>query len=554
MAVLTARTAIFLLFLTFVRPVCGDAPNGTYNVLAYGAKADGKTLNTKAINRAVMDCSRQGGGTVLFPAGVYLTGSIELLQNVTLDLDAGAVIKASPNLADYLREKVLTQGESPLEGLITARHANGSGIIGRGTIEGNGVMFMDPTKLKLVEGYDYDKKYIRQGDDYLNPKYGTNDGPWEPQDRPGNLVRFFDSTNVLLSGVTIQNSWIWTVEIARCQNVNVAGVSINSFASGRRIPNDDGIDILQSKVVHISGCDIQNGDDSIAVLGSEKVTVSDCTLSSRSTAVRVGFAGADIRDCVFANLIIHDSNRGLGVFVRGTGSVENVLFSDILIHTRLMTGHWWGKAEPIHVSAILRETNTDRIGQIKNIRFRNIIAESEDGILVHGSEQSVLKDITFEAVKIRVKNSKLQPSYGGNFDLRANRNVAMALFSHEIPALYCRYADGVKIHGLDVEWDDDLPTFFSHAIEMEDFQNVEIDGFNGGPAPGARGKAAIAVDRGRGLSIRNCHASAGTGAFVSLSNVADPGLFVNNDLRLAQRPFEPETTAFQAFANILPTK
>lgn len=177
----------------------------------------------------------------------------------------------------------------------------------------------------------------------MNPKYGTEDGPLEPKDRPNNLIRFFNCTNILISGVTIQNSPIWTVHFVRCERVNITGVSINSFGSGRRVPNDDGIDLTDTRIVHISDCDIEDGDDGIVVLGGERITVANCTLSSRSAAVRVGFAGGEIRDCVFANLVIFDSNRGLAVNVRGAGSIENVLFSDIVIQTRLVTGHWWGR-------------------------------------------------------------------------------------------------------------------------------------------------------------------------------------------------------------------
>lgn len=290
-----------LLLLAFPGLISAQENQLVRNVTAYGAKGDGETLCTAAINRAISECSAAGGGTVALPAGQFRCGSIELLDNVCLRLEAGAVLLASTNLADYGSQRTLAIGESPGEGLLTARHASNVAVTGRGVIEGNGMFFVDPVKLKLTEGTDYDKKYIRQGEDYLNPKYGTSDGPLEPREpRPGNLVRFFDCTNVLLSGVTIQNSPLWTVMVARCERVNLTGILINSFGSGRRVPNDDGIDLVESRLIHISDCDIQNGDDCIAVLGSEKVTVANCTLSSRSTAVRVGFAGKDIRDCVFS--------------------------------------------------------------------------------------------------------------------------------------------------------------------------------------------------------------------------------------------------------------
>jgi polygalacturonase len=307
--------------LTLGASAHGQSAGVVRDVVSYGAKPDGKTLNTLAINQAISACSAAGGGTVIFPAGYYVSGSIELLKNVTLQLEAGAVIVGSTNLADYAAETVPGTGERSRAGLITARSANNIAITGRGVIEGNGMFFVDPVKLKEREELDYDKKYTRQGEDFMNPKYGTADGPLQPNDRPNNMLRFFNCTNILISGVTLQNSPIWTVHFVQCERVNVTGASINSFGGGRRVPNDDGIDLSDTKYVHISDCDIQNGDDSIVVLGGEKITVANCTLSSRSAAVRVGFAGADIRDCVFANLVIFDSNRGLAVNVRGSNSI-----------------------------------------------------------------------------------------------------------------------------------------------------------------------------------------------------------------------------------------
>ncbi len=547
------RGFVSLMFLlTLGARVQAQSAGVMRSVASYGAKPDGRTLNTQAINRAISACSTAGGGTVVFPAGEYLSGSIQLLKNVTLQLEAGAVIVGSTNLEDYALEPVPGRAEPSRAGLLTTRGASDIAITGRGVVEGNGMFFVDPVKLKLREELDYEKKYTRQGEDFMNPKYGTADGPLEPKDRPDNMLRFFNCTNILLSGVTLRNSPVWTVHFVQCERVNITGVAINSFGGGRRVPNDDGIDLSDTRSVHISDCDIQNGDDSIVVLGGERITVANCTLSSRSAAVRVGFAGADIRDCVFANLVIFDSNRGLAVNVRGSNSVENVLFSDIVIQTRLVTGHWWGKGEPIQVSAVPWDPKIQQIGRIKNVRFRNITAESPSGIVVYGCEQSVIQDLLFQGVKIRINHSPLQESYGGNFDLRGCRDAATAIFAHDIPAFYGRYADGVKIDGLEVEWADGLASFFSHGIQLEDFNNLDIDGFSGGPAHEDGGKAAIALSRGGKVSIRNCKAARGTGVFVSVADVVGGGLFVNNDLAEARIACEPEKLPFQASGNLLP--
>lgn len=546
------RFAVFLFSLALA--ASGQAPfsGAMRDVVSYGAKPDGRTLDTKAINRAISACSTAGGGTVIFPAGQYVSGSIDLLSNVTLQLEAGAVLVGSTNLEDYVMEKAAGSTEPTRSSLLTARNANNVAITGRGAIEGNGMFFVDPVKLKVSEKLDYDKKYTRQGGDFMNPKYGTADGPLEDKDRPYHLLRFFNCTNILISGITIRNSPLWTIHCLQCERVNISGIAIYSFGSGRRVPNDDGIDLSDSRDVHISDCDIENGDDSIVVLGGQRITVANCTLSSRSSAIRVGFAGADIRDCVFANLVIFDSNRGIAVNVRGSNSIENVLFSDIMIQTRLMTGHWWGKGEPIQVSALPWNPKIKQIGHIKNVRFRNITAESPSGIIVYGCEQSIIKDLLFEDVNVHVMNDRLEESYGGNFDLRGCLNVPTAVFAHDIPALYVRYADGVKIDGFEVEWAKGLPAFFSNGMQFEDFDNVEIKGFHGGPAQQDSDMAAIALSKGGKVSIMNSRAAGGTGVFVSVADVTGGGLFVNNDLREARMVSKPEMNPFQFSGNLLP--
>ncbi len=196
-----------------------------YNILDYGATRDGNSLNTAAINKAIKTCAESGGGTVIIPPGKYLSGPIEILSNVTLHLESGATIKGSSKLEDYAIEQGRASGESARAGLVTARDANNIAITGGGVIDGSGMDFVYPDRIHT--GSDYDKKFTRQKEDFMNPKYGTQHGPLAHGERPGNLVRFLNCRGVLISGVTIQDSPTWTVKIARCRNVSVIGININ---------------------------------------------------------------------------------------------------------------------------------------------------------------------------------------------------------------------------------------------------------------------------------------------------------------------------------------
>lgn len=528
-------------------PLASGSASPVFNVAEFGAAPDGKTMNTAAFERALQACAAAGGGVVYVGPGEYLTAPIQLPSATVFYLAPGAVVKGSPRLEDYPVETKRISGESDRAGLVTARDAENVAIIGGGTLDGNSIPFHQTEKIK--GGRDWDSRFTRQKGEYMSPKYGTEAGPWDHGPRPGNLVRFINCRKVLLSGVTVQNSPTWTIQFHGCEDVSIHGLNINSHASGRRVPNDDGIDLRESRDIRISDCNIQTGDDCIAVFGSRNVTVANCTLASRSAGIRVGYAAGDIRNCTFQNLVI-DSNCGLKVNVRGSGSVEDVLFSNFVLRTGLITGHWWGKGEPVNVSAVPMRAGTE-LGRIRRVWFQNILADSENAFLIYGSPESVIEDVLVADCKLHLRNSKLQLSYGGNFDLRGAADLSQALFEHDIPGLYFRHVRGLRVRGFQLTWDDTLPEFFTHGIEGEEFQDVVLQGFEGRQAKTGN-RAAIALRNGRGISIRDCVAHQGCGTFLTMERVYDQRLFVNNDLTLARRAFDPPGYNFTLSGNRMP--
>ena len=542
---------------------CAYNASGRFVITDYGAVGDAKTLNTPAINKALANCAKAGGGTVVVPTGIFRTGPLRMFDNTTLFLEAGTVLKGSADLNDYI-----INGQR--FGLISAKEAQNVAIIGRGTIDGSGTSFMNMTQTRTGPDRfgDFDPNFTRRGLDYMDPKFGTADGPVVPYERPGRLVAFSRCSNVLIRDVTITDAPLWTVHFDRCNDVVVSGVRIPNPLV---VPNNDGIHCTCCRNVLISDSIISAGDDAIAItsigdprhqqiLGgdpigpgsTENVTVTNCVLQSRSTALRVGYTGGSVKNCTFSNIVIRESNRGLLVNVRDRSSVENLLFSNITIQTRLHTGHWWGHAEPIQVSAIANDPGVKKLGKIKNVRFSNIIAESQSGIVVWGSDNNAIEDLTFDNVKVKITSGSLSASYGGNFDLRTSGDFKTALFKHDMPALYCTNVAGLKIIRFETEWDNELPDFFNHSIWCQNSSGVEIDGFIGRQAHLGDTLAAIALDGVKGATIRNCTAADGTGVFLQTSDLTDERLFVNNDLSNARQAFEPNKSGFQEFGNYLP--
>jgi hypothetical protein len=156
-------------------------------------------------------------------------------------------------------------------------------------------------------------------------------------------------------------------------------------------------------------------------------------------------------------------------------------FTNITIQTRLHTGNWWGNGEPVHISAI-RGKEKVTLGHISNIKFDDILANSESGILLYCSSESKVENITFSNISLNIKNSALNKTGGGNFDLRPVTDAKYALFSHTIPAFYAENVSNIKLHNLDIRWEKVEEDYFTYGVEFSNFNNVLIDGCTIDPA------------------------------------------------------------------------
>ena len=512
---------------------------------------DAATLDTAALNRTIEEASKSGGGTVLFPPGDYLTGTIELLSNVTLDLVAGAAIRGSTNVADYGNiatyafpnvNGVNISGEGTKVGLIVARNAENVAITGQGKIDGNGDSFFDFATPHV--GMDFDPQSTRNPSAFMKAVARTDDGPvWmKPANRPGTMIIFWNCSNVVMHDITLQNAPNWTLHLQGANYATLTGVRI---INDLKLPNNDGIDIIRSRHVHISDCDIAAGDDGFAIFESEDVSASDCSLTSNSSGVRLESS----RNSIFSNLVIH-ANRGVGIYERSDGETANILFSNLVINTHLIAGHWWGKGEPIFLA-------DGGNGRVRDVRFSNVIANGESGMLLYASHPDMVRGIMLDQVKLTIHapGSELATAFGGNFDLRwVATKLPDAVFKHDIPALYSHNIDDLKIHDFEVAWDSSLPDYFSNAIEADNFNGLIIDGFSGRQAVVDSPDAVIALSHGAGITIRNSTATFGAAQFLSMDGVTGQRLFASNDLANARPMLERELSGFTDYGNRMPPR
>lgn len=485
----------------------------TFSITSYGAVGDGVTNNAMAIQKAVDACNGNGGGMVYVPAGTFVTGTFHLKSNVNLFLESGALLKGSPKLSDYDSYTMPGYGLN-YYGMLYTANAENVAISGQGSIDGNNFAFLDFKTAKKIDSAA--TRLTRQKENYRHVESGIGDGPVVPNaQRPHQMLIFSNCKNVRLHGISLVNSPFWTLHFADCDGVNVEGINI---ASGMLVPNADGIDVTSCSNVTIVNCDIRSGDDAIAIVGydhhfeipgfsglkhvSENIIVSNCNLQSYSSAIRIGFLDQNsVKNIQISNVNITNSTRGIGIFVRDEGSLENIHFSNMYIETKLRTGDWWGNGEPIHISAV-RGKKDVRLGVVKDVTFTHITCKSENGLLIWGSDESIIRDITLDHVQLQLENSPLNPEAGGNIDLRGCLYEKDQLFAADIAAFKINHIDGLSIEHCRVVWDSAITqSYFTNAIEIAHFKNFRLSDFIGTPAPAAKTAGIVLLREGENAAI-----------------------------------------------------
>lgn len=516
-----------LVALMLLNCICGYSKE--YLITDYGA-VNGK-LSTRAIQNAVDECFSSGGGTVVIPAGTYITGPVILKSNINIRIESGAILKGSENIEDYRVNK-------NRYGIFYCEDAYNVSITGNGTIDASGSKFYDLTKNHVYD--EFDRTVIRQKENYMKEGTFFTDGPMKRISMPGMTIVFFNCTRVSISGITVKDTPIWAIRFGYCEDVRIDGITIRNNVL---VPNSDGIHCTASRNIRISNCDIVAGDDAIVMTGFDKIedvpgysmkeqeghvygnksvyaenmNVTNCQLKSSSAGIRIGYGQHPIRRCVFSNITIYDSHRGIGIFAHDTTDIEDLTFDNIIIETRLYNGQWWGNGEPIHLSCISRFAGFTA-GKIKNVSFSNITATGDQGILIFGRKESRIEDIRFINVNLKIRKGKETLAYGGNIDLRPAAEKQMQIFEHDIPGIYARFVSNLSISGFELKWDPQLPDFYTHAIEVNEFVNLRIDRFQGQASCNSKDKAAVKLNNGKGFLITNS-SSGGNEPIITKNNI-----------------------------------
>ena len=425
-----------------------------YVITDYGAVPDGKTNCAAAIQAAVDTAFEAGGGTVLIPAGRWLSGSVLLKSNVELRLEAGATLLSSLEPEEILPFQAHPREEA-IDGFnggffLGALDGENITVSGEGTIDGQGErVFFDP---------DRDRGFH---------ECPLACAPFRPR-----LMLFENIRNLRITGVTLRNAAFWTLHMAGCRHVRIHDLLILNQDRGA---NNDGIDPDCCQDVVISHCQIETGDDAIVLKSTapmaarygpcENITITGCVLHSRDSALKIGTETHGlIRRVVFADSIVKDCSRGVGIWVRDGGTVEDIQVHHLTGGVRRYADAydlpgspgWWGKGEPIFLSATCRRGKEgDFPGTMRNLFFSDIRLDCESSLFLGGEADCMIENVFMREIHLHLIRQGTQP--GGLFDEQpSGRHV----YPHSIPALYARcvrklrFRDGtVRFTGEGEAWD-----------------------------------------------------------------------------------------------------
>lgn len=435
------------------------------DVTKYGAKGDSVTLNSVAIQKAIDDCSKSGGGKVTFPAGKYLSGTIVLKDNVTLVLRKNAIIVGSTSIDHYQNLDPFMDGLGTDVGwaLVVAVGAKNIGIEGQGAIDGQG------SKLKA--------QHILTDTRPEGQRWGR---------RPF-LLRVVRCTNVTVKGVTLFYSAAWTSHYFHCIKVNIENVRILS----KGVAHNDGIDIDGCQDVKIKDCDIDSGDDALCFkttsskMACRDIEVSGIRLRSGHGAIKMGtesmapFENIKISDCYIYNT----NNGGIKLLTVDGAHLRNVEISNIkMVEVKTPILIRLGSRRSVFRKGQDEQQPT---GTLDNVVIRNVIAQASDsaqlkppsGILITGVPGHYITNLTLENIHIELLGTGTAEQSRQVVPEAIDKYPEVKTFGPIIPAygVWARHVKGLKLRNISFKLkNNDLrPAFI-----CEDGSDIDVTGWD----------------------------------------------------------------------------
>ena len=478
-----------------------------FNVKDFGATGKRDDKATIPVRNAIEACTNSGGGLVYVPPGDYTVGTIQLKDNVTLHLEAGATFFLSQDSVDFI------QGARTM---IFAENANNIAVTGRGTLDGL-------AKYEYVDERGDDVEISEERE--IARKVGIEIKRYYRIGMQTYMFILNDCTNILLQDFTLINSPLWNIRLNDCNRVFVRGVYI--YSDLEKGVNADGIDICSTSNVTISDSVIITADDAIVlktprnrnrdkVNPIENVVVTNCILGSSSTPLMIGTETfADINHVIFSNCTIRNSNKAIGINVQDGCTVSNVIFRNLTVETNRRHYNWWGSAEfckfVLKKRSDFEKVAESKLGQIKDVIVDTIISQIRGTSTITGHPDQPLENIRMNNVQIFMTPE----------DAKDKRTT---------DAMVIQNVNGLKINDMTIKWDEEEPEAkWKGALVLKNVNDFEIRSFSGRQGLKNSSNPAISLENISEGLICESRAEAGCSTFIQMKEKEKANLILRNN-------------------------
>ena len=448
--------------------VRGEPQSAALDVARFGAKPDGHTLSTIALQKAIDACAAQGGGVVRVGPGTYLTGTLFLRSKVTVELDAGATLLGSTDLADYphMTPSYPTRmNDDVTQSLIYAERLHQIGLRGKGRIDGQGAAFRGTNGIMAMPGRPF-------------------------------LIRMIECTDVRIEDLTLQNSAAWMESYIACDNLTIRGIHVHNHVNW----NNDCIDIDSCRNVRIRDVEGSSDDDGLCFKGTslrptQNVVVENCCFRSYCNSLKFGTDSmGGLLDVRIHNLDLGQPRPGsppplagrpaLGISgmsweVVDGGTLRNLVVDGIKIH---------GTRAPIFLRLAdrgrhLKGKPTPPPGVLRDVTICNVEGEGAGpvGCPIIGLSGHPIENLTLRNIRLSFAGGGTTKDTVRRFDEKRKSYPEALIFAPRLPAfgLFCWQVKGLRLENVQLTTiaADERP-----EIALEDAADVTRDGRKIDPA------------------------------------------------------------------------
>ncbi|WP_341228422.1 glycoside hydrolase family 28 protein [uncultured Arcticibacterium sp.] len=503
--------------------------SGTWDVYDYGAKGDGKTLDTEAIQKAIDLCHKAGGGRVYLHNGIFYSATIYLKSHVTLYVEAGATLLGSGDAEDYANtasDYPTYDGDYTSKALIYAENVINITIEGRGTIDGNGHVI---DKRKLTDAYQY-------------PSF---------QHRP-RIIHMRGVENIQIRDITLKNSASWVQTYQQCRNLVIDGITVDSRENkdieqanrehSVKHRNTDGLDIVDCELVRIANCYINAGDDGIVLKSfspdkaCRDIVITNCVLSSGASGIKIGTETTGrFEDILVQNCVVFDTyGEGIAIMTADGAIIQRVNISNITLRNIKR------QAIFIRLSSRNKKFGTHTVTNspvLKDIIIHNIKGTrlSPLGCSITGLVDTPLENIVLSNLDLEFEGGLTDVDPNHQVPVKPNGSPVGGMFGNYLPSygFFVRNVKNLRLDQVQLRFaqDDVRPAMICDNVELLNINGLKAQSIQ-------KTSALIKLVNAKEVSISQSRLTGNGAVFLEVKGEQSRDInLVNNNLKGVEQKY-----------------